>query len=524
MRRNYLFLLTVACCLGFLVGAVKAQRVKLTPEQLVKAEALAKVYCATCHSWPEPALLDKQTWQRHVLPMMTLLGGHTNLAGGAGRNWYAELRATGVALAQPLVTDAEVMSIGRYYIQSAPESLAADVRVVPVEARLPNFEVASRILIGTEPATYHVSIVPGRNEIFLGDGARGLWRVAANGTRRAGLLPGIMPSTVRSGGRGVYVGSLGEFTPTEKQDATIHLLPKEGGGEPAQLLAKGLPRLADLVVADMNGDGREDLVAALFGFFTGRLSWFEQREDGSFAERVIYEKPGAVRVFVRDLNDDGRKDLVVLIAQATEEVVHFIRQADGGFAAETMIRHHSAFGSSSLDLADFDGDGREDVLLANGDFDFPTPPRPYHGVRWFRRTDEGYELNYFFPLPGAYQARALDHDLDGDLDIAAISLTPAFDARQNYNFVLLENQGERRFRVLSLPEATQGRWMTMDVADLEADGDPDIVLGAVQNVPGMIPDSVRRQWLTKPVSAMVLRNLASDRLSDSARPGKPGRP
>jgi len=495
--------------LGALVGVpgnVGAQRVKLSPEELVKAEAKARVLCASCHAWPEPGLLDKETWQRHALPTMTLLCGHTNLIGAAGRNWYATLREKGAALPQPLVSDQDFLSIGRYYIQTAPASLADQVKVTPVGGRLESFEIAGRVLVGRSPATYHVSIVPGADAILVGDGAAGLWQTSADGRRRARLLEGVAPVSVKATTNALYVGAIGEFMPSERYRASIHALPRGANDAKWRVLAEQLPRLADLVVTDMNGDGREDLVAALFGFFTGRLSWFEQRADGGFTEHVIYEKPGTVRVFVRDLNGDGRKDLVALIAQATEEVVHFIRQPDGGFAAETMIRHHSAFGSSSLDLADFNGDGREDVLLANGDFDFATQPRPYHGVRVFLRTDQGYEQKYHLPLPGAYQARALDHDLDGDLDIAVIALTPSFATPTVYNFALLENQGDLKFRVLSIPECLEGRWMTMDVGDLEGDGDPDIVLGCVLNVPGTIPGAVARQWQLKPVSAMVLRN------------------
>src|SRR6266576_1696929 len=35
-----------------------------------KGERLAQVYCAACHMFPEPGLLDKQTWRTGVLPQM----------------------------------------------------------------------------------------------------------------------------------------------------------------------------------------------------------------------------------------------------------------------------------------------------------------------------------------------------------------------------------------------------------------------------------------------------------------------
>src|SRR2546430_7168269 len=33
-------------------------------------ERLARVYCAACHTFPDPALLDKKTWESGVLPQM----------------------------------------------------------------------------------------------------------------------------------------------------------------------------------------------------------------------------------------------------------------------------------------------------------------------------------------------------------------------------------------------------------------------------------------------------------------------
>ena len=35
-----------------------------------KSEELARAYCASCHAFPEPRLLDKKTWEVGVLPQM----------------------------------------------------------------------------------------------------------------------------------------------------------------------------------------------------------------------------------------------------------------------------------------------------------------------------------------------------------------------------------------------------------------------------------------------------------------------
>src|SRR3954462_3588527 len=48
------------------------------PPQLLGAqransgETLARIYCASCHLFPEPDLLDKKTWNEQALPRMSI--------------------------------------------------------------------------------------------------------------------------------------------------------------------------------------------------------------------------------------------------------------------------------------------------------------------------------------------------------------------------------------------------------------------------------------------------------------------
>ena len=43
-----------------------------------KEERLAKQYCGSCHLFPEPNLLDKETWANKVLPQMAFRMGFIN--------------------------------------------------------------------------------------------------------------------------------------------------------------------------------------------------------------------------------------------------------------------------------------------------------------------------------------------------------------------------------------------------------------------------------------------------------------
>ena len=54
----------------------------------------------------------------------------------------------------------------------------------------------------------------------------------------------------------------------------------------------------------------------------------------------------------------------------------------------------------------------------------------------------------------------------------------------------LENRGGLDFVPYTNERVMEGRWLTMDVGDLDGDGDPDVVLGA-----GYIPAGIPRRSL-----------------------------
>ena len=57
---------------------------------------------------------------------------------------------------------------------------------------------------------------------------------------------------------------------------------------------------------------------------------------------------------------------------------------------------------------------------------------------------------------------------------AVIAAFADFRAHPEEGFVYLENKGKLSFQPYSLPAAKEGRWLTMDVGDLDGDGRPDV--------------------------------------------------
>jgi hypothetical protein len=110
---------------------------------------------------------------------------------------------------------------------------------------------------------------------------------------------------------------------------------------------------------DFNGDGKTDL--ALCGADNTVLIQLGNG-DGTFATPVSYPVTGAAGVAVGDFNHDGRLDLAV----NNSGLSILFGKGDGTFAAQIFYSSGGGGGIlSAISLADFNGDGYEDVAIGN---------------------------------------------------------------------------------------------------------------------------------------------------------------
>lgn len=503
----------VALCLpaGGAVGQGTNPKPAALSPALLKGRDNAVKYCTACHLLPEPELLTKTAWIHHIQPEMAKWLGIERVD-YEGMQDGRLLQEAALFPNAPLLSEEDWFSIWDYYRALAPGRPLPQPAKPPLNVGLKQFRVKKLNPHEGAPMTSMVKIDPAAKRIYFGDAFTGqLFALGADGglLSRTRLRSGPVSLTV--GDKGLFVTQIGRLFPSDALEGLVEFIPKEGLESAPKVLAGGLRRPVNTVIAHLNTDAREDLVVCSYGNRLGRFSWFEAKEDGGYDEHVLLERPGAIQAEVRDFNADGRPDIVVMTAQAREAIHVFLNMGRNEFKMETWIEKPPSWGFVGFELVDFNKDGKTDLLVVNGDNgDFALPTKAYHGVRIYLNDGRNqFREEFFHPMHGAYKAVARDFDGDGDLDVAAIAYYPEFDATTPESFVYLENQGAMKFTASTVAEQNAGRWMVMDAGDVDGDGDPDVVLGSFVRGPTTVPVSpaMRESWRTNGAALLLLENV-----------------
>ena len=480
------------------------------------ARLAAATHCVACHALPDPRHLDRATWTNELLPKMRVMVGLEPPTPEAGFKDIDLLRASKAFPESPLMTRAAFDLAGSWFVDNAPDRLESLQDPGRIRVELPGFDVVALKERHSPPLTTLAHIDAAGRRVFLGDvGFQGYNVLGPSLDIREGIRLGNIPVAIAPDGTDDWVACIGHFFPREEPRGQVLRMRRRPDGSHDRLdVASGLPRLADIRVADLNGDGRQDFALCAYGNFIGRFSWWEGKGGDRWEEHVLLDKPGAVRCIPADFNRDGKPDLVVLVSQWIEALLVFEGDGKGGFTRRMLLQRPPSWGHSGIELADINGDGWLDAVVSNGDnADFPTsPPRPHHGVRvYLNRAGTRLEEAWFGPMNGAYRVAARDFDLDGDIDIAATSFFPDYERSPREGFLLFENTGGRgrlEFRMATFRQSVAGRWLAMDAGDVDGDGDEDIVLGSLVRMPTAVPGALREQWEKQGPSLVLLRNRA----------------
>ncbi len=248
----------------------------------------------------------------------------------------------------------------------------------------------------------------------------------------------------------------------------------------------GAPWITDLTVVDLDGDGAVDIVATEGQ--QHRVLWLRRQSDGTFTETPIGQPvQGPAHVEAIDFDTDGDLDLLVASmghvppSDARIGAVVVLENHGGGhFTNRTLIA--DTFRVTDVQAGDLDGDG--DLDLAVGKFGY------LEGEVTWLRNDGAWRFTEtrLVGLPGAIHTPIVDLDGDGDLDVVALI---SQDWEEVHAFI---NDGTGGFTPRLLFGSTNRDYGSsgLTVADVDRDGDPDLVYTNGDGFDYSTPDS--RPW------------------------------
>jgi Bacterial Ig-like domain (group 3)/FG-GAP-like repeat len=242
-----------------------------------------------------------------------------------------------------------------------------------------------------------------------------------------------------------------------------------------------------VAVADLNGDGKPDLVVANAGFAEGSIGVLLGRGDGTFKPVVSYNSGGdiAYSVAVADVNGDGKPDL--LVADCGSIGINACNHSNGlvgvllgnGDGTFRPVVTYDSGGSSavSIGVADVNADGRPDVLVANECGTSSICQSGSVGVL-LGNGDGTFQAAKTYDAKYAVDSIAVaDVNGDGRPDLLA--------ANNNNNTVgVLLGKGDGTFQPVVTYSSGGNSPLSVAVADVNGDGKPDLLVANMCDTSG----------------------------------------
>jgi hypothetical protein len=257
--------------------------------------------------------------------------------------------------------------------------------------------------------------------------------------------------------------------------------------------------------ADLNGDGILDLAVLNLCVYqqsvgcvgVGSVSVLLGNGDGTFHSATTYGSGGdpysrSYSLAIADVNGDGKPDIVVTNSPLpgtqgyVGTVAVLLGNGDGTFQAAVSYSSGGSY-ASSLAIADINGDGKPDIVLANN-YCFYLCVDGFVGVM-LGNGDGTFQAAVSYYV-GEYPVSAVilaDVNGDGKLDLLEANQSCADNVCQVGGTVgVLLGNGDGTFQpVVSFPTTQSYGWLV--ASDVNHDGKPDLLLSGICNLGNLTP-------------------------------------
>ncbi len=223
----------------------------------------------------------------------------------------------------------------------------------------------------------------------------------------------------------------------------------------------------------IEGGKDEILIAAQGGIYAASIPKAPQI-SANWKFTLIADSNSEEGIGVGDLDNDGDLDIAFGSRKSDEndptDLYVAINPGNITTKWKTLLVANTKHAIDRVEIADFDGDKKNDIAVAEERF---PGKKPDANIYWFKNNGfpekNDFNSNKIYTGYSVNNLDAADLDKDGDIDLVSCE-----HKGKDYPLLVFENNGKGKFK-LHKPEKNKESHLGTQLSDLDKDGDLDIV-------------------------------------------------